>query len=43
VARAELHRRLGRAQEAAESYQRALVLNLQERQRRFIERRRRDL
>ena len=38
-ARAELYRRLGRKQEARESYQQALALSRQEPQRRFLERR----
>lgn len=38
-ARAELYRRLGRNQEARESYQQALALPRQEPQRRFLERR----
>jgi RNA polymerase sigma-70 factor (ECF subfamily) len=42
-ARAELCRRLGRTDEAIESYRRALALTRQEPQRRFIERRLRQL
>jgi RNA polymerase sigma-70 factor (ECF subfamily) len=42
-ARAELYRRLGRTAEAIDSYQRALELTRQEPQRRFIERRVREL
>lgn len=42
-ARAELLKRLGRTAEAAESYQRTLRLTKQEPQRRFIERRLREL
>jgi RNA polymerase sigma-70 factor (ECF subfamily) len=43
AARAELCRRLGRAADSIESYQRALGLTRQEPQRRFIERRLREL
>ena len=43
AARAELCRRLGRAADSNESYQRALGLTRQEPQRRFIERRLREL
>jgi RNA polymerase sigma-70 factor (ECF subfamily) len=42
-ARADLCRRLGRTQEARESYQRALSLTHQEPERRFLERRLRQL
>ena len=42
-ARAELCRRLGRTAEARASYQRALALTLQEPERRFLERRLREL
>ncbi|HVQ48384.1 MAG TPA: hypothetical protein VMS62_16260, partial [Gemmatimonadales bacterium] len=43
AARAELCRRLGRTADALDSYQRALSLTRQEPQRRFIERRLREL
>jgi RNA polymerase sigma-70 factor, ECF subfamily len=43
AARAELCRRLGRTAEAAASYQRALALTEQETERRFLERRLREL
>ena len=43
AARAELCRRLGRARDARESYERALTLTRQEPERRFIERRLRDI
>lgn len=42
-ARADLLRRLGRGAEAAEAYRRALALAMQEPERRFLERRIRDL
>ena len=42
-ARAELARRLGRAEEARASYERALALTRQDPQRRFLERRLADL
>ena len=43
AARADLCRRLGRTAEARASYQRALALTLQEPERRFLERRLREL
>jgi RNA polymerase sigma-70 factor, ECF subfamily len=42
-ARADLCRRLGRTEEARESYQRALALAWQEPERRFLERRLQEL
>jgi RNA polymerase sigma-70 factor, ECF subfamily len=42
-ARADLCRRLGRTEEARESYQRALALARQEPERRFLERRLQEL
>ncbi|MDE3056957.1 MAG: tetratricopeptide repeat protein, partial [Bacteroidota bacterium] len=42
-ARAELYRRLGRIEEARASYERALALTQQEPERRFLERRMKEL
>jgi RNA polymerase sigma-70 factor (ECF subfamily) len=42
-ARADLHRRLGRRDQAADAYRRALDLTQQEPERRFIQRRLRQL